>query len=62
MEYQDIQRIAIVYGTKDRVKTFLEANVLAIEEDREEKINLIQIKNNPHSIFKALKHFIWKGD
>ena len=62
MRYEDIQQIVIVYGTKDRIKTFLEANVQAIEEDREEKINLIEIKNNKHSLFKDLKHFIWKGD
>ena len=52
MEYQDIQRIVIVYGTKDRIKTFLESNVQAIEEDREEKINLREIRNNNHSWFK----------
>ena len=62
MKYSDIQRIVIVYGTKDRIKTFLEANVQAIEEDREEKINLREIKNDSHSWFKDLKHFIWKGD
>ena len=62
MKYSGIQRIVIVYGTKDRIKTFLEANVQAIEEDREEKINLRIIRNNNHSWFKALKHFIWKGD
>ena len=62
MRYEDIQQIVIVYGTKDRIKTFLEANVQAIEEDREEKINLREIRNNKHSWFKSLKHFIWKGD
>ena len=46
MKYSHIQRIVIVYGTKDRIKTFLESNVQAIEEDREEKINLREIKNN----------------
>ena len=61
MKYSNIQRIVIVYGTKDRIKTFLEANVRAIEEDREEKINLREIKNDFHSWFKDLKHFIWKG-
>ena len=40
MQYYHIQKIAIVYGTKDRIKTFLESNVQAIEEDVEEKINL----------------------
>mgnify|MGYP001573534527 CR=1 FL=1 len=58
MHYSNIQRIVIVYGTKDRIKTFLEANVQAIEEDIEEKINLIEIKNNPYSLFKDLKRFI----
>jgi hypothetical protein len=62
MQYSDIQRIIIVYGTKDRIKTFLEANVQAIEEDREEKINIREIRNNKHSWFKDLKHLIWKGD
>ena len=62
MKYSDIQKILIVYGTKDRIKIFLEANVQAIEEDREEKINLREITNNNHSWFKDLKHFIWKGD
>ena len=62
MKYSDIQKIVIVYGTKNRIKTFLESNVQAIEEDREEKINLLEIKNNPYSLFKNLKHFIWKGD
>ena len=62
MKYSDIQKIVIVYGTKDRINTFLESNVQAIEEDKEEKINLIEIKNNPHSLFKDLKHFIWRGD
>ena len=62
MQYSHIQKIVIVYGTKDRIKTFLEANVQAIEEDREEKINLRVIKNNPHSYFKDLKHFLYKGD
>ena len=62
MKYSDIQRIIIVYGTKDSIKAFLEANVQAIEEDREEKINLREIKNDHHSWFKDLKHFIWKGD
>ena len=62
MKYSDIQKILIVYGTKDRIKIFLEANVQAIEEDREEKINLREIRNNNHSWFKDLKHFICKGD
>ena len=62
MQYSDIQRIVIVYGTKDRIKTFLESNVQAIEEDWEEKINLRIIKNNKHSWFNDLRHFIWKGD
>jgi len=62
MQYSNIQRIVIVYGTKDRIKTFLEANTQAIEEDIEEKINLIEIKNTPHSLFRDLKHHIWKGD
>ena len=62
MQYYHIQKIAIVYGTKDRIKTFLESNVQAIEEDVEEKINLREIRNDPHSWFKDLKHFIWKGD
>ena len=62
MEYEDIQKIVIVYGTKDRIKTFLESNVQAIEEDREEKINLRIIRKDNHSWFKELKHFIWKGD
>ena len=62
MKYSQIQKIVIVYGTKDRIKTFLESNVQAIEEDREEKINLRVIKNNPHSYFKDLKHFLYKGD
>ena len=62
MKFLNIQQITIVYGTKDRIKTFLEANVQAIEEDREEKINLRIIKNNKHSWFKDLKHFISKGD
>jgi len=62
MKYSAIQKIVIVYGTKDRIKAFLESNVQAIEEDREEKINLREIRNNKHSWFKGLKHFIWKGD
>ena len=62
MKYSDIQKIVIVYGTKDRIKTFLEANVQAIEEDREEKINIREIRNDSHSLFKDLKHLIWKGD
>ena len=62
MQYSDIQRIVIVYGTKDRIKIFLEANVQAIEEDREEKINLRIIRKDNHSWFKDLKHLIWKGD
>ena len=62
MKYSDIQQIVIVYGTKDRIKTFLEANVQAIEEDREEKINLRMIRKNNHSLFNDLKHFIWKDD
>ena len=61
MKFLNIQQIAIVYGTKDRIKTFLESNVQAIEEDREEKINLREIRNNNHSWFKDLKHFIWKS-
>ena len=62
MKYSDIQRIVIVYGAKDRIKTFLEANTQAIEEDREEKINLREIKNESYSWFIDLKHFLWKGD
>ena len=58
----EIQQIAIVYGTKDRIKSFLEANIQAIEEDREEKINLRIIRKDNHSWFNDLKHFIWKGD
>ena len=61
MKYSDIQKIVIVYGTKDRIKTFLESNVQAIEEDREEKINLREIRNDKHSWFRDLKHFIWKS-
>ncbi len=62
MKYSDIQKIIIVYGTKDRIKTFLEANAQAIEEDRGEKISIREIKNESHSWFKDLKHFIWKCD
>ena len=62
MNYSDIQRIVLVYGTKDRIKTFLESNAQAIEEDREEKINLRILRKDKHSWFKDLKHFIWKGD
>jgi len=62
MRYSSIQRIVIVYGTKDRIKTFLEANVQAIEENIEEKINLRVIRKDNYSWFKALKHFIYKGD
>ena len=62
MKYSNIQKIVIVYGTKDRINTFLESNVQAIEEDREEKINLRIIRNDSHSWFNDLKHFIWKGD
>ena len=59
MKFLNIQKIILVYGTKDRIKTFLEANVQAIEEYGEEKINLREIRNN--SWFKDLKHFIWKS-
>ena len=62
MQFSNIQKIVVVYGTKDRIKAFLESNVQAIEEDVEEKINLREIRNDPHSWFKDLKHFIWKGD
>ena len=62
MKYSQIQRIVIVYGTKDRIKAFLEANVQAIEEDREGKINLRIIRKDNHSWFNPLKHFIYKGD
>ena len=62
MQYSDIQKIVIVYGTKDRIKTFLESNVQAIEEDKEEKINLRIIRKDNHSWFKDLNHFIYKGD
>ncbi|MEK6828330.1 MAG: hypothetical protein AABX78_03185 [Nanoarchaeota archaeon] len=62
MKFLNIQKIVIVYGTKDRIKTFLEANMQAIEEDREEKINLRIIRKDNHSWFNDLKHFIWKGD
>ena len=55
MQHNDIQKILIIYGTKDRIKTFLEANVQAIEEDREEKINLRIIRKDNHSWFKGLK-------
>nr|MBI4156884.1 hypothetical protein [Candidatus Woesearchaeota archaeon] len=60
--FRHVQRIVVVYGTRDRIKTFLEANIQAIKEDREEKINLREIKNDAHSWFKDLKHFIYKGD
>jgi hypothetical protein len=49
MKYSDIQEIAIVYGTKDRIKTFLEANVQPIEEGKEQKINLRIIRNQKNS-------------
>ncbi len=62
MQYEHIQKIVIVYGTKDRIKTFLEVNEQAIDEDLEDKIELIEIRNTKHSLFKDLKRFIWKGD
>ncbi len=62
MEYEDIQCIVLVYGTKDRIRAFLDANLQAIEEDKKEKINLREIPNTSHSWFKDLRHFIWKGD
>jgi len=62
VKYPAIQRIVIVYGTKDSIKAFLEANVQAIEKDREEKINLRIIRKDKHSWFKDLKYFIYKGD
>ena len=62
MKFLNIQQITIVYGTKDRIKTFLESNVQAIEEDKEEKINLRIIRKDNHSWFKDLNHFIYKGD
>jgi len=62
MQYSDIQKIVIVYGTKDRIKAFLEANLQAIEEDRKKKISLREIRNDRHSLFKDLKHFIYKSN
>ena len=62
MKYSHIQKIVIVYGTKDRIKTFLEANMQSIEEDRKEKINLTELKNNSNFLLKFLKHFLLKGD
>ena len=43
MTESEIKQITIVCGAKGRIKTFLEANVQAIEEDREEKINLYSL-------------------
>ena len=37
MKYNHIQKIVIVYGTKDRIKAFLESNVQAIEEEQRRK-------------------------
>ena len=62
MEYEKIQNIVIVYGTKTKVKQFLKLNTQIIEKDKAEKINLIEIKNNTHSFFKYIKNFVWKGD
>ena len=61
MEYDNIQRIVLVYGTKDRIDTFLGVEEQAIDEDVEDKIELLEIRTTKHSLFKDLKHFLWKG-
>jgi len=62
MRHEDIQKIVIVYGSKDRINAFLKSNIQAIEEDKEEKISLIEIGNGSQSLFKDLKHLICEGD
>lgn len=62
MRYNDIQGIVIIFGTKNRIKRFIDSNIQSIEGRSKEKIKLIEIKNNPYSLFRDIKNFIWKGD
>jgi hypothetical protein len=61
MKHKDIQQIAIVYGKKELVEYFVEQFNIDRLHDGEE-VKAILVKNNLHSLFKFLKHFIWKGD
>ena len=61
MKYDKIEEIAIVYGKKDLVEYFVEQFNMDRLHDGEE-VKAMLVKNNPHSWFKDLKHFLWKGD
>ena len=61
MQNKDIESITIIYGKKEYMKKFLNHFHKFFERDGENLQGLI-IKNSSHSLFKDLKHFIYKGD
>ncbi len=58
MEYKDIQQIAIVYGRKELVDSFVEQfSIDRLHDGEDVKAILVQ-----GDLKKDLKHFLWKGD
>lgn len=59
MEFNEIQRIVVVYGTRENIKTFLEANEQAIEEAPGDRIGLLEVRGEEK---RHLKRIVWRGD
>ncbi len=61
MEYEDIERIVIIYGKRKYMDKFI-THFWEFWERDGENLKFREIPNTPHSWFKDLRHFIWKGD
>jgi len=61
MQYKDIESLTIIYGKKKHMDGFINYFHEFFERDGE-NLQCLRIKNNPHSWFNDLKHFIWNGD
>ncbi len=61
MNFEDIQRIVIVYGTKKSVESFAKRQCNGLKKSNN-KLDMIEIKNNRHTYFDDIKKFLWKGD
>lgn len=54
MNFEHIQKIVIIYGTKKSVEKYA--------KKQHNKINMVEIENNKHSYFNDIRKFLWKGD
>ena len=60
MNYEDIQRMCIVYGDRTAMQRFLSVNGQALDEAQESRIELIEVGPKTEW-FRELKKAVWQG-